>query len=145
MSIQMNSISRIIRNHGVDQRGRVQLFLTNTINRRIGRYMPHLTGTMEARQKHISSPTAIEVVGPNVKVMYYGKVMVDSHTHKGPANIPGVGYRFRRGATLIPSDRNINYTKTYNPLAGPYWDRRMMAAEKNIIADEVTMFIRRSR
>ena len=141
--IEMNPINKIIRDHGIDPRGRVQLFLTNTINRRIGRYMPHLTGTLETKQKYVSSPTTIEVVSPAAKYLYYGKVMVDSKTHKGPANIPNVGFRFRKGAKLVPTARNLEYTKTFNHLAGPYWDRRLMAAEQNIIAQEVEAYIRR--
>ena len=35
--------------------------------------------------------------------LFYGKVMVNSKTGKGPALIPGVGYRFPKDSTLMPT------------------------------------------
>lgn len=59
--------------------------------------------------------------GPYARYLYVGKVMVDSETGKGPRKIPDVGYRFRRGATLVATDRNLNYTRTVHPRATDHW------------------------
>lgn len=47
--------------------------------------------------------------GPYARYLYMGKVMVDSKTGKGPANIPNVGPRFRKGATLVATDRDLRF------------------------------------
>ena len=143
--VEMNAISKILRDHGVTPDGDVQRFLTLTVSRRIGRYMPHVTGALETKQKYIASPTSIEVVGPQVKYLYFGKRMVNAKTGKGPAYIKDVGYRYRKGTKLVPTNEPLNYTKTFNPHAGPFWDRRMMAAEKEEIGEEVSAYANGSR
>lgn len=141
VKIKMPRVEEIIKKKGLGKDGAVQAFITNTVNRRIGRYMPHLTGALETKQKRITGPDEITVFGPQAKPLYYGKVMVNAETGKGPAKIPGVGYRFPRGSTLKASDRDMNYTKTFNPQAGPFWDRRMMAAEGEAIEAEIQKYV----
>lgn len=82
-------------------------------------YVPFLTGSLNART-HVVGNTII-YPGPYARYLYYGKVMVDSVTGKGPAKIPDVGYRFRRGATLRPTDRPLTYTKDFHPKATARW------------------------
>lgn len=64
--------------------------------------------------------------GPQARYLYEGKVMVDSVTGKGPRKIPtGPGeyvLRFREGATLVPTNRPLKYTKTaHNPFVTDHW------------------------
>ena len=141
----MHSIDRIIKDHGIDPNGRTQLFLTETIKRHMVRYMPYLTGTLSSKQTFTASPHEIDVVSHAAKYLYYGKKMVDSKTGKGPFFIKGVGFRYHKGATLKPTEEPLNYTTTHNPLAGPLWDKRMMAAEERTIARELTNYIRRQK
>ena len=82
-------------------------------------YVPFLTGSLNART-HVVGNTII-YPGPYARYLYYGKVMVDSVTGKGPAKIPEVGYRFRRGATLRPTGRNLTYTKDFHAKATARW------------------------
>ncbi len=145
VEIKFNRINTILKVHGIDANGDVQRFLTATVDRRIGKYMPHLTGTLETKQKRIVAPDQIEVVAPQAMMMYYGVKMVNAKTGKGPANIPNVGYRFPKGSTLKPTNIPLNYTKTFNPHAGPFWDKRMMAAESGQISKEVTKYANRPR
>lgn len=145
VKVTMNPVNTILTRLGVDKNGDVQRFTTNTINRRITRYMPYRTGVLATKLKYVKSPTEIEVVAPYARYQYYGKVMVNAETGKGPAYIPGVGYRFRSGAVLKATDRDLQYDKTKNPNAGPYWDRRMMAAEGEEIAAEVQDYVNRRK
>ncbi len=124
VSVEMRPVAQILESHGVGKNGHVQRFLTNTINRRITRYMPFLTGTLATKLKYVKSATKIEVLGPYAKYQYYGKLMV------GPP-------------PKILTDIPLNYTKTKHPLAGPFWDRRLMQAEGKAIANEVNKYIRR--
>lgn len=145
VKVTMKPVNTILTRLGVDKNGEVQRFVTNTINRRITRYMPFRTGVLATKLKMVKSATEIEVLGPYARMMYYGKVMVDSKTGKGPANIPNVGPRFRKGAILKATDRDMEYDQHKNPQAGPFWDRRMMAAEGKQIAAETQAYVNRGK
>lgn len=126
---------------GIDKDGRAQRFHTSNVLRRMQKYMPMQTGMFASKQTVVSSSTTITTTAPQAYYLYYGKRMVDSKTGKGPRKIPHIGYRWNKGATLVPTSQPLNYTKTFNPLAGPYWDRRLMAAEGDIIAQELKDFV----
>ena len=143
IKVEMKPISTILTRIGVNKTGDVQMQLTRIVNKRITRYMPFRTGALSTKLKYIKSPTEIEVVAPYARMMYYGKVMVNSKTGKGPAFIPGVGYRYKKGTILKATDRDLKYDTTKHTEAGPFWDRRMMAAEKDAIVSDVQAYVRR--
>lgn len=84
--------------------------------------MPHLTGDLQQRSHTEDNGRKVIFPGPTAGYLYRGKVMVDSVTGKGPRKIPtGPGeyiLRFRKGAKLVPTTRNLNYS---NPQAVPEW------------------------
>lgn len=143
IKVKMRPINAILTDLGVNKTGDVQMQLTRIVNNRITRYMPFRTGALSTKLKYIKSPTEIEVLAPYARMMYYGKVMVNSKTGKGPALIPGVGYRYKKGTILKVTDKNLKYDTTKQPAAGPYWDRRMMASEKNAIISDIQAYVRR--
>ena len=120
--VKMKPVNTILTRMGVKPDGDVQMFVTNTVNRRITRYMPFRSGALSTKLKHIKSATEIEVLGPYARYQYYGKVM------EGPA-------------PKVVTDRDLKYDKTKNPLAGPFWDRRLIANEGAQIADEARRYV----
>ncbi len=84
--------------------------------------MPHLTGGLQQRSHTEDDGRKVVFPGPTAGYLYRGKVMVDSVTGKGPHKIPtGPGeyiLRFRKGAKLVPTTRNLTYS---NPQAVPEW------------------------
>lgn len=143
IKVEMKPVNTILVRLGVDKNGKVQKFVTNTINRRLTRYMPaSQSEVLSAKLKYVKSPAEIEVLGPYARYQYYGKVMVNAKTMKGPALIPGVGYRYKKGTVLKVTDRDLKYDRTKHPEAGPFWDRRMIAAEKSAIAAETQTYVR---
>lgn len=82
-------------------------------------YVPFLTGSLNARTQAVGN--TIIYPGPYARYLYYGKVMVDSVTGKGPAYIPEVGYRFRKGAILKPTGRDLQFTKSFHAKATARW------------------------
>ena len=124
VKVEMKPVGVILARLGVDKKGRVQRFLTETVNRRITRYMPYRAGVLSSKLKFVSSPTEITVLGPYARYQYYGKVMVG----KPPKQV---------------TDIDLNYDKTKHPQAGPFWDRRLMAAEKDVVVREVQAYVKR--
>lgn len=145
IQVNMKPINAILTRLGVDKSGDVQMQLTRVVNKRITRYMPYRTGALSTKLKYIKSPTEIVVLAPYARYQYYGKVMVNSKTGKGPALIPGVGYRYKKGTKLIATERDLKYDTTKNLQAGPYWDKRLMAAEKDAIAADVQAYVNRRK
>lgn len=147
VKINIPSAEQMIRRLGLHEQGEAQAHLTNAISGRITRYMPASSATrvLATKKKSVVSPTEIEVRGPYAKYQYYGKVMVDSVTGKGPAYIEGVGFRFRKGAILKATERDLEYTTTFNQKAGPFWDRALMAAEGDAITADLQEFINRRK
>ena len=53
------------------------------------------------------------------------------------------GWRSRKGVNKVESERPITYTKTKNPLAGPYWDRALKANETAVMQRELQSYVNR--
>lgn len=124
--LELNSIDQIIKDKGLDANGSAQAFHTNNVMRRMIKYMPYLTGAtikVMIAQTNIRKPYILLDV-PHGKYTYYGKVMIGSPP---------------KTVTDIP----LNYTKTKHPLAGPFWDRRLSAAEGKAIANDLQVYLRR--
>lgn len=103
------------------QYGLDEMVMTSMIN-----YMPMDTGVFIDVTKAMSSALAgsgrvVAAAPPFGRYLYEGKVMVDSQTGKGPANIPGVGYRFRKGAKLKATSRWMEYSKHAHPDVTDHW------------------------
>ena len=135
IKVVMKPVGVILARLGVDRNGRVQRFLTETVNRRITRYMPYRTGAL-IKLKFIpdSDPTEIVVNAPYARYQYYGKLWVDHIT--GSAFSPKYGWK-------VPTNTPLNYDKFMNSRAGPFWDRRLMAAERDAIVQDVQERIKR--
>ncbi len=80
------------------------------------KYVPFRTGSLRARTRLQNS--TIVYPGPYARYLWYGKAMVDSTTGRGPFYIPEVGYRFRKGAVLMPTNRDLVF---HTPGTGPKW------------------------
>ena len=147
LRIKMSSPQQIIRGLGIGKDGDVQRFYTSCVSKRMTRYMPAgAQAVLSTKLKFLKSSTEILVMGPYAKYQYFGKVMVNAATGKGPALIPGIGYRYRTGTILKRTNRNLNYSKFYNKDAGPYWDRRMLQKEQSALEREVQAYsARRSK
>lgn len=88
-------------------------------------FMPMETGSMIQRSYVADGGRKVVFAGPYAGYLHEGKVMVDAQTGKGPMKIPdGAGgylLRFRKGATLKPTSRPLNYSTTAHPLATDHW------------------------
>lgn len=124
--LKMHSINQILRDKGLDANGNAQAWHTNNVMRRIIKYMPYRTGAsikIMIAQTDIRKPFLV-LQEPQAKYLYYGRVMVG----KAPKRV---------------TETALNYTKTKNPKAGPFWDRRLSAAEGAVLARELQNYLRR--
>lgn len=123
IKIDMKPINDVLKRLGVDPTGDVQSEVTKNISNRLFKYIPHRSGVLR-KSKFITSPTTIGVNQPYAAYQYFGKVMV------GPP-------------PKVATDRPLRYNTSGKPLAGPLWDKRMMAAEGKQIAAEIQAYVNR--
>lgn len=141
LRIKMSSPGQIIRRLGIDRDGAVQRYYTQCVSNRMTRYMPAGTqAVLSTKLKFLKSSTEILVLGPYAIYQYFGKVMVNAETGKGPRMIPGIGPRHIKGAILKKTSRNLNYSKLLHKDAGPFWDRRMLQKEQPALEREVCAY-----
>jgi len=140
--VDMKPVKQIMKRLGIDARGDVQRFHTANVRRRIQKYMPYRSGAT-IKLMIVHSPVEepfIHVDVPYARMLYYGKVMVDPKTHAA-GFLTANGWRSRKGVPKVASKRDIEYDKTKNPRAGPFWDRRLVAAEGKQLQAELQAYI----
>lgn len=86
-------------------------------------FVPFKTGSLNTRARVVGNQ--IIYPGPYSRYLYYGKVMVNAATGKGPARwIDKDGnevIRFPYGSHLIPTSRDLVFSTAGHPQAQPFW------------------------
>lgn len=128
LTLTMKELNQLLKDKGVTEAGDVQQFHTQNVLRRIKRYMPFLTGAtykITVLQTDIRKPEIVTDV-PYGKYLFYGKVMVGM-------------------APKVAIDKNLEYTRDKNPMAGSHWDRTLTAAEGKAMSADLQRYINRKR
>ena len=114
---------------------RAQYYLSEQYLQACRARMPLRTGSLQQLSHTEDEGRKIVFPGPYARFLYYGKVMVDSQTGKGAmrwVDKTGNEYiRFRKGAVLRPTDRDLTYTTDFHKNAGAYWIERSEAVNKD--------------
>ena len=118
--------AQVVKELGLGRGGDVQKFHTQNVIRRIQKFMPYRSGMLiklMIAQSPISDPF-VNIDAPQARYLYYGKAMEG----KAPKTV---------------TDRDLHYTTTKNPQAGPFWDRRLSAAEGKTMQSELQDYVDR--
>ena len=144
VTLEMKTVNQLVKDKGLDKAGDVQAFHTQNVLRRIKRFMPFVTGVtykVTVIQTDIRRPEIVTDT-PYAKYLFYGKVMIDPKINAAGFMTPE-GWRSRIGATKVRTDRNLKYTKTKNPKAGPRWDKALSASDGPVMTAELQRYINR--
>lgn len=144
VKLEQKNIEQLLRDKGLTVNGDIQQFHTENVKKRMTKYMPFLTGALIKQtivQTDISS-SKIVTQAPQARYLFYGKVMVDPKYNCG-GFLGSDGWFSRPGVPKVLTDRNLEYTKTKNPLAGPRWDKRMTDAEGDALRADLQEYIDR--
>lgn len=120
----LNQMGQILKDKGLTANGSVQTFHTSNVLRRIVRYMPYRSGAtikLTILGTDINKPFIV-TDAPYGQYLYHGKVMVGPPPKK-------------------KTDRDLNYTKTKNPNAGPFWDRALQVNEGAALRADLQRYI----
>lgn len=128
VNVKLNSAASELKRMGLDQGGRAQAFHTRNVANRITKYEPYkINGSIPKSTLSGVDVQHSEIVirGPSVRYLNMGKVMVGS----GKGN---------KRAT----EKNLQYTKRVNHLAGPYWAQRLCTAEGRALREDLQRFLK---
>ena len=82
-----------------------------------------MTGSLDQRTRVVGNKVIYPE--PYARYLYYGKVMVNSVTGKGAMHYFDKSgnevFRFPAGATLMPTERDLVFTKDFHPMAQSHW------------------------
>ena len=144
LSIHLPTAKQLVQRKGLAANGHVQMFHTQNVLKRIKRYMPFRTGAtykITVAQTNISKPEIVTDV-PYGKYLYYGKVMIDP-TIGAAGFLTPEGWRSRKNSIKVLTGRDLQYTRTKNPQAGPFWDRTLSACEGKAMAADLQRYMNR--
>lgn len=86
-------------------------------------FVPAMTKSLVNRSQAVENKVIYP--GPYARYLYYGKVMVDAATGKGPMKIVAKDgtklIRFKKGATLKPTDKPLKISQAVHPQATDHW------------------------
>ncbi len=93
-------------------------------------YVPALTLSLTNRTQVIGN--TIVYPGPYARYLYNGKVMIDPEGGIKTVNENGVEVvRFRKGAKLVETDRDLKIQQTVHPYAQAHWFEASKANNKD--------------
>ena len=118
LKIKINDANKILKDHGLNQDGRVMQYLTTTADRLMNPFVPRQNGVLR-RLKTYPSPTKIKYISPYAHYQYKGLKA------KGASRPKGIKRKI--------SNEKLNY---HTAGTGPEWDKLMIQQKgKELIQD----------
>lgn len=111
MSVKIKTANTIKAELGINPKGRVHKHFTNSCALHMDKYLPFDTGTLAGTNE--VGDDYIDYIQQYSEVVYYG----------------------------VREGKELNYHTDKHPLAGPYWDKRMVSAEMKDIEREIKEYI----
>lgn len=127
LSLKLNSIKKIEKDHGLDSKG--DRHLRDTVDRFCDPYVPMASGTTK-NNKTYPSDHEIKYISPNAHYMYKGTLMV------GP---DGSSWA-KLGQKKHYTGKSLKFQGA--PKRGANWDKRMMSDRKKDIVKDLQNFIK---
>lgn len=128
VKVKINSINKILKDHGLNQEGRAVKFLRDDADRLMNPYIPMDNGMLR-RNKAYPSNHEIKYISPYAKYQYYGKLMLAKN---------GSSWA-KKGEKKVATSRNLKY---HTSGTGPKWDKLMLQRHKNDLVKDVENYIK---
>lgn len=128
VKVKINSINKILKDHGLNQDGRAVKFLRDDADRLMNPYIPMDNGMLR-RNKTYPSNHEIKYISPYAKYQYYGKLMLAKN---------GSSWA-KKGEKKVATSRNLKY---HTSGTGPKWDKLMMQRNKNTLIKDLENYIK---
>ena len=142
IKLDLPDAQEIIRRKGLGPRGGAQLFHTGNVLRRMEKYIPKDTSALIKQTVIATSYRTNEIrhPGPYANYLFGGKVMIDPKINAA-GFMTDKGWRSRKGAVKILTDRDLDLTKGKNKDATAHWDRALVQREGKELVKELQEYI----
>ena len=128
VKVKINNVNKILKDHGLNEEGRVIKFLRDDADRLMNPYIPMDNGMLR-RNKSYPSNHEIKYTSPYAKYQYYRKLMLAKN---------GSSWA-KKGEKKVLTSRNLKY---HTSGTGPKWNELMMQRNKNTLIKDVENFIK---
>lgn len=125
---KINSVGKILKDHGLDKDGRVIRFIRDEADRLMNPFVPMDNGMLR-RNKTYPNNHSIKYVSPYSQYMYYGELML-SKSGSSWAKL---------GEKKVVSSKKLKY---HTSGTGPKWDKKMLQRRKNDLVKDVENYIK---
>lgn len=128
VKVKMNSINKILKDHGLDKNGRVTRFLRDDADRLMNPFVPMDNGMLR-RNKTYPSNHEIKYTSPYAHYQYTGKAMIAKN---------GSAWA-KKGEKKHYSGKKLKY---HTSGTGAKWDKLMLQRRKNDLEKDVENYIK---
>ena len=128
VKVKINNVNKILKDHGLNEEGRVVKFLRDDADRLMNPYIPMDNGMLR-RNKTYPSNHEIKYISSYAKYQYYGKLMLAKN---------GSSWA-KKGEKKVETSRNLKY---HTSGTGPKWDKLMLQRHKNDLVKDVENYIK---
>ena len=139
VKVNLNSVNKILKDHGLNEDGRVQKRLTTTADRLMNPFIPFEGGNLR-RLKSYPSPSKIKYTSPYSHYQYTGKEYISPTL--GVSGIPLKNDKWwsPKGERKKPSGKKLTY---HTPGTGPEWEKLMMEKKGKELIRDIQNYIKR--
>lgn len=127
--VKMNKTSKIIKDHGLDEKGRVTRFLRDEADRLMAPFVPGGSGGMLAKLKTYPNNYSIKYTSPYAHYQYTGKLMLAKN---------GSSWA-KKGEKKYYTSKKLKY---HTSGTGDHWDKMMMQRRGKELAKDVENYIK---
>ena len=131
IKLKTKQLQTIYRSLGLEDKGKVQVFLGKTVADNLKKYVSFKSGTQERSVDYINGGKQVIINVPYAQFQAGGKVMIGVHSHSPWA---------RRGERKIVIDKNLKYHS--GALRGAHPFERMKADKGQSILNQTAKFAR---
>lgn len=139
MKVKLNSVNKIIKDHGLNENGRVVRHARDTADRLMIPFVPMQNGTLR-RLKTYPSASKIKYTSPYAHYQHTGKEYISSKL--GVSGIPLKNDRWwsPKGEKKKASGKKLKY---HTPGTGPEWEKLMMKEKGKELTKDIQNYIKR--
>ena len=128
VKVKLNSVNKIIKDHGLNEDGRVVRYARDTADRLMNLFVPFENGMLR-RLKTYPSPSKIKYTSPYAHYQYTGLAMVAQN---------GSAWA-KKGEKKHYSGKKLKY---HTSGTGAKWDKLMLQRRKNDLVKDVENYIK---
>lgn len=136
---KMNSVNKILKDHGLNEDGRVQKRLTTTADRLMNPFIPFEEGNLR-RLKTYPSPSKIRYRGPYAHYQYTGKEYISPRLGVSGILLKNNRWWSPKGEKKKLSGKKLKY---HTPGTGAEWDKLMMEKKGKELIKDIQNYIKR--